>query len=145
MRQIFVDSSGWIALYNRRDTKHARAAAALKSLVNTQVRLITSDYIVDESLTHIRAWGDHAYAVTFGNAMREHPLVEWIRIDPDLWSIAWDIFVRYDDKAFSFTDCTSFAIMRSRTIREAFTFDADFRQMGFTTWPGEPGGGGDEA
>jgi predicted nucleic acid-binding protein len=136
MRRIFVDSSGWIALYNRRDANHERAAAAFASLKNSQIRLVTSDYIVDESLTHIRAWGRHADAVTFGNATRGHPLVEWVDIDADIWSSAWEIFVRYDDKRFSFTDCTSFAIMRAQTIREVFTFDADFQQMGFRLWPG---------
>ena len=136
MRQIFVDSSGWIALYNRRDAHHARAAEALAGLRNTAVSLVTSDYVIDEALTHIRAWGSHANAVTFGAAVRDHPLIEWVDIDEVTWAAAWDIFVRYDDKRFSFTDCTSFAIMRARTIREAFTFDADFEQMGFRLWPG---------
>lgn len=139
MKQIFVDSSGWIALYNGRDAHHARAEAAFAGLRNTAVSLVTSDYIIDEAITHIRAWGSHADAITFGAAVRGHPLIDWVDIAEPAWSAAWDIFVRYDDKRFSFTDCTSFAIMRARTIREAFTFDADFEQMGFRMWPGPDG------
>ena len=135
MRRIFVDASGWIALHNRRDERHAAAVAAFRTLTNTSVRLVTSDYVVDEALTHIRAWSGHAEAVRFGDLVRRHPFVEWVHIDPELWSAAWDIFVRYDDKSFSFTDCTSFAIMRRHTLRDAFAFDADFVQMGFRLWP----------
>ena len=138
MKQLFVDSSGWIALYNRRDDQHQRAVSAFTGLVDSRVQFVTSDYIIDEALTHIRAWSSHADAVKFGHLVREHPLIEWIAVDGEVWSAAWDIFVRYDDQAFSFTDCTSFAIMRSRIIREAFTFDADFATMGFQVWPNDP-------
>jgi len=136
MRQIFVDSSGWIALYYRRDENHSRAATALGSLREAAVQFVTSDYIIDEALTHIRAWSGHPQAVKFGTVVRGHPLIEWVEVEARIWAAAWDIFVRYDDKEFSFTDCTSFAIMRDRTIREAFTFDSDFAQMGFRMWPG---------
>jgi len=138
MRRIFVDSSGWIALYNRRDGHHARAEQAFKSLQNTAVRLITSDYVIDEALTHIRAWSGHATAVKFGEVIRSHPLVEWTDVDADTWDAGWDIFVRYDDREFSLTDCISFAIMRERAIWEAFTFDRHFQQMGFQMWPASP-------
>ncbi|MFQ5595362.1 MAG: type II toxin-antitoxin system VapC family toxin [Anaerolineae bacterium] len=138
MRRVFVDSSGWIALHNRRDDHHAQAEQAFKSLQNTAVRLITSDYVIDEALTHIRAWSGHVTAVRFGKIIRRHPLVEWIDVDADIWDAGWDIFVRFDDQEFSFTDCTSFAIMRERAIWEAFTFDMHFQQMGFQMWPASP-------
>jgi hypothetical protein len=135
MRQIFVDASGWIALYNRCDGNHTSAAQAFASLRNTAVRLITSDYVIDEALTHIRAWSGHFTAVQFGRTIKNHPLVDWVNVDSAIWDAGWDIFVRYVDKAFSFTDCTSFAIMGERALWEAFTFNAHFRQMGFQMWP----------
>ena len=45
------------------------------------------------------------------------------------------IFFRYRDKDFSFTDCTSFALMRELRIREALTTDKHFRQAGFQMLP----------
>ncbi len=131
-----MDSSGWIALYNRRDANHSLAAGALSSLIGQSVRLVTSDYIVDETLTHLRAWGGHHVAVAIGTVLLDHPLLDWVHVDRAVWAAAWDIFVKYDDQPFSFTDCTSFAIMRNRTIREAFAFDTDYERMGFALWPG---------
>lgn len=40
------------------------------------------------------------------------------------------------DKDYSFTDCTSFAVMRELRLREALTTDRHFRQAGFGVLPG---------
>jgi predicted nucleic acid-binding protein len=47
---------------------------------------------------------------------------------------AWSLFVRHDRQGFSFTDCTSFAIMRELGLTDAFAFDDHFAQMGFRVW-----------
>jgi hypothetical protein len=135
MRRIFVDASAWIALHNRRDQHHAAAVRAFRDLTGTAVRLVATDYVVDEALTHIRLWGGHGAAVRFGEVVRNHPLVDWVDVDATVWAAAWEIFVRYDDKDFTFTDCTSFAVMRQRTLRDAFAFDQNFAQMGFRLLP----------
>ena len=45
---------------------------------------------------------------------------------------ALEIIERYQDKEFSLTDATSFAVMERLGIEAAFAFDADFRQFGLT-------------
>ena len=62
-------------------------------------------------------------------------LIEVAEIDSDLLQHAWEIFVGYEDKVLSFTDCTSFALMRQRRLLEAFTFDNDFKGAGFLSRP----------
>ena len=53
-----------------------------------------------------------------------------------LRSRAWDLFAEYSDRTFSFTDCTSFALMKSMGLEEAFTFDRrDFGAAGFSVIP----------
>ena len=42
----------------------------------------------------------------------------------------WEIFVKYRDKAFSCTDCTSFALMERVGMIEVFAFDEHFKQYG---------------
>ncbi|MBI4822940.1 MAG: hypothetical protein HY805_01755 [Nitrospirae bacterium] len=47
----------------------------------------------------------------------------------------WKLLEKYSDKDFSFTDCTSFALMERLKIKTAFTFDAHFTQYGFNQIP----------
>ena len=45
-------------------------------------------------------------------------------------AVAW--LRQHDEREYSFVDATSFAVMRSLHIREAFAFDGDFTAAGFT-------------
>ena len=40
--------------------------------------------------------------------------------------------MQYDDKNFTLTDATSFAVMERLGMTEGFTFDRNFAQYGFT-------------
>ncbi len=99
--------------------------------------LFTSDYVLDETLTLMRARLGHDKAVEFGRWVLQSPLVKIIHIDEETWQAAWEIFVKHKDKDFSFTDCTSFAIMRKLGLINAFTFDRHFEQAGFNILPTE--------
>ena len=44
---------------------------------------------------------------------------------------AADLFRRHANKAWSFTDCVSFVVMRELRIRDAFTTDHHFKQAGY--------------
>ena len=54
--------------------------------------------------------------------------LEWVKPADALQ--AWEIFSRYRDKAWSFTDCISFVVMNRLKIQQAFAFDEHFRQFG---------------
>ena len=56
-----------------------------------------------------------------------------MRVTPQDERRAREILTRYTDKAFSFTDATSFALMERLGISYAFSFDSDFRQYGMMT------------
>jgi len=42
----------------------------------------------------------------------------------------WELYQKYKDKKFSFTDVTSFSIMKDLNIKKAFAFDREFIQAG---------------
>lgn len=62
-------------------------------------------------------------------------LVELIHITPEIEEEAWKIFEKYDEKRFSFTDCTSFAVMKQKEVTVAFTGNHHFQQIGFQNHP----------
>jgi len=56
-------------------------------------------------------------------------------VDTGAWVAIADRNNHYNDKDFSFTDCTSFALMERLKIKTAFSFDAHFTQYGFIRIP----------
>jgi predicted nucleic acid-binding protein len=141
---LFVDSSGWIGLFGTGDKYHLHAARAFRRLETRPHRLITSDYIIDETLTHLLVTYGHHIALRFGRWVLSAPFVDKFRIDEAIWQAAWEMFQSYDDKQWAFTDCTSFVLMRQHNLNRAFAFDRHFEQAGFQLWPGEPWQGMDE-
>ena len=133
--KLFVDSSGWTAVFNPRDKYHSRAAGALPTINAHGIYLLTTDYILDETITNLLSAVNHRAADRFAGWVLRQNSIAVIHIAEDLWADALDLFHQYDDKAFSFTDCTSFIVMRQFKLREAFTFDRHFDQMGFRLWP----------
>jgi hypothetical protein len=57
------------------------------------------------------------------------------RINPADEDTAWAIFTRYRDKAFSYTDCTSFALIGRLKLSTALAIDSDFRAYGLRCLP----------
>lgn len=48
---------------------------------------------------------------------------------------AWRIFEEHEHSGFTYTDCVSFATMRLLSLRQVFTFDIHFAEMGFVNLP----------
>lgn len=55
-----------------------------------------------------------------------------VRVTPADERRARAIIAQYDDKDFTLTDATSFAVMERLGIGHAFTFDRNFTQYGVT-------------
>jgi uncharacterized protein len=124
---IFVDSSAWFAVFSLRDANHPVAMSIIRSIHEP---LITSDYIVDETLTLLRARGENHRALVFGKRVVEGGWAKIVKIDDTDFAAAWTIFRNYHDKEWSFTDCTSLVVIKQLGIAQAFAFDEHFRQFG---------------
>ena len=134
---IFVDTSAFLALENRQDSHHSRALHFKDDCLKRGHPLITSDYVLDESYTIIRLRASHTLSVQFGENLRKSRLIRIEYLTPEIIEKAWRLFKTFSDHDFSFTDCTSFALMERLHISTAFTFDAHFREYGrFTLKPG---------
>lgn len=136
MKPLFVDTSGWCAIYHRGDVNHIPARACWEEISQKVGLIYTTDYVLDETLTLLRVRVGHNPAVEFGQVVLASKVVKTVSITRELWQKAWEMFKRYDDKEFSFTDCTSFVVMKEMQLTTALAFDHHFVQMGFVTLPG---------
>lgn len=124
---IFVDTSAWYARYTPRDPFHEAAKAFH---FDTRETLVTTDYVVDETLTLFKARGNFARALLLGRRLFTGTLAQVVWIDQSDIEAAWRIFEQFRDKEWSFTDCVSYAVIDRLKIKQAFAFDAHFGQFG---------------
>jgi len=129
--RVFVDTSAWYALIDRRDALHARAAAEVGRLLAARTRLVTSDYVVDESCTLTRMRAGSEAAVRLLGLLHRSEWLDWEWIDAERFGRAESWFRRFRDQDYSFTDCASFALMRELRLDTALTSDRHFKAAGF--------------
>jgi len=132
--RIFVDTSAWYAYMRKDDPDHVRCKAALGKHAKGRV---TSNFVFDELVTLLRYRADHAVAVRAGDVLLAASDLEIVRVQPDDEAEAWKLFTRHRDKECSYTDCTSFALMRRLGVTHAIATDKHFHQAGFHVEGGE--------
>ena len=132
---IFVDSGAWIALSHPKDQYHSDAVAIYNDLVHQDVQFLTTDYVIDETVTRLRYDFNHSGAVKFFDFIESSKaagVLTVVEIDSVLFQEAERLFRQYDTARLSFTDCTSFAVCQQHNISEAFAFDQHFPMVGIT-------------
>ena len=128
IERVFADTSAIYAYINAKDPDHDR----IKDFLNGfEAQLLTSNFVFDEIITLVLARMGHGQAVLTGNVLLNPEIFIMIRIGLNDERSAWELFVNRQDKTYSFTDCTSFVIMRKMDIIRYLALDPHFQQEGF--------------
>ncbi len=132
MERLFVDTSAWFAFVNGSDPDHEPVRRVLN---DHEGRLVTSNFVFDETVTLCRYRLGHELAARIGAALADPAATDLVRLTAEDERAAWKLFVARKDKRYSFTDCTSFVLMRRLGMKTAVAVDDDFRQEGLATLP----------
>jgi predicted nucleic acid-binding protein len=130
-RRVFTDTSGYYSLADPNDDDHEAATAIVARIIVERRPAFTSNYVLAE--THalvLRRRGRRDAARLLADSDASSTVI--VRVSAADERRARAILTRYDDKDFSLTDATSFAVMERLRIRAFFGFDDDFAQFGFT-------------
>ena len=134
MRQIFVDTSAYFALADRRDENHEVAVSVIHQLIREHTELLTTNYIVAE--THTLLLNRIGYTTAL------QVIEELYKSQTRIYRVreaeerkALEIIRTYTDKKFSLVDAISFATMERFHVTQAFAFDHHFAQYGFSLLP----------
>lgn len=136
-RNVFVDTSGWYALMDRRDARHGKVSAFVERAVRSGARLVTTDYVLDESCTLAKARAGSSMALRLLDLVDRTVALDLEWVDAERFRRAEAHFRKHHDQAFSFTDCTSFIVMQQLRVAQAITSDEHFRIAGFEMVPEE--------
>lgn len=130
MEKIFVDTSGWVALWIENDHNHKIAVSIFENMKRSKMSIYTSDYVIDETITTILGRVGHKQSILAGEALLNSGVVKVVFVAPDYFESTWELYRKYKDKRFSFTDVSSFSVMKELKLHKAFSFDTDFAQVG---------------
>ncbi len=132
MDRLFVDTSAWYALVNRDDPEHAMVSGALRTFAG---RLVTSNFVFDETVSLCFYRLGHALAEKVGAKLLDPGVTDLLWVTAEDEAEAWRLFVERPDQRYSFTDCTSFVLLRRLGLRRVAALDEDFRREGFELVP----------
>ena len=132
---LFIDTWGWVALHNRRETRHGEVKAFYQEYRLSGGKIYTTDYVLDETLTLLFRRLPLEQAKTsmesINNAIdRGYLYLEWI--NHSRFEETKTLRLKFDDKPrISFTDLTSMVVMKESRVKTILTDDDHFVQLGF--------------
>jgi predicted nucleic acid-binding protein len=139
--RLFVDTWGWLVLANDRDPAFDGVSGIRADAAGRFGAWVTTDYVLDETMTRLFAAAPFAEARRFLEGVFEasrQGLSDIEYVTPERFRDAWRLRLRYRDKPrISFTDLASFVVMRELGMQRVLTADAHFEQvgMGFVRLP----------
>ncbi len=137
---IFIDTSAWFALLCERSARRPEATSMFAEIEKGRFGApVTTDYVLDETFTLLRQRVGTQPVSRLSGLLRESPSIRRVRVSEAIFDESLRLMLSHTDKAWSFTDCTSFVTMRETHIVRAFTWDHNFAEAGFDVLPrGKP-------
>jgi predicted nucleic acid-binding protein len=128
---LFIDSGGFYALVSAESAAHADAVAIMEESRRVRRRALTTDYVLDETATLLRARGLTRQVKEFLRLTEASQALDIEWMTPDRFAAARGFMLKHLDQEFSFTDCASFVVMKELRLRDALATDRHFRIAGF--------------
>ncbi len=129
MSAVFADTYYFLALLNKGDTAHSKAAALAEKVTGP---VVTSAWVLTEVGDALSAPTLRPRFVQLLEALRADPACTIVPPSAALFDAGLSLYAERYDKDWTLTDCISFVVMREYGITEALTGDHHFQQAGFT-------------
>jgi predicted nucleic acid-binding protein len=131
VKPVFIDTMGWACLLDRREAKHGATARLMAEWGQTRRPLVTTDYVVDETATLLLARRAAGVLGEFFECIEHSAALTLTPVGPGRFREACGYLLKHRDQGYSFTDVTSFIVMRELGMSDALTEDRHFEQAGF--------------
>ena len=133
IRTTFVDTSAFYAIIDRSDSAHADVAATWTSLLETEKCLITSNYVLLETIALLQNRISNKAALLFQNDILNVIDIHWIT--QTIHELSVELWKSQNRRHLSLVDCSSFILMGQCRCDEAFSLDTHFAEHGYVHFP----------
>jgi uncharacterized protein len=134
MAKIIADTSALIAIFFKSEKHHPTVITYLQN--NPTIEIVIIETVFVEFVTWTRSRVSTLASIELGNLIRvEHDYIPMSDLDH---LNSWEIFKKYDDKEWSYTDCSILEMANHLKIPNVLGFDRHLHQMlglGITTVP----------
>ena len=127
--KIYVDTSAFYALIDRSDRHHQQASILWPDLLNDNICLITSNYVVWETLGLLQKRIGCEAAILWNRDVLGVLDVWWV--NEDMHQRAYELWLNLGRQRPSLVDCVSFVTMHQHQIEKVFCFKPHFINFGF--------------
>ena len=133
--KVFIDTSAFVALLVDKEADHKIVAKKYYDYRQKRAILFTSDYILDELFTRLLYYKQiniRKYIEKLKESISKGEITV-LRIDDALFEKAVEGFLKFSEHKISFTDATSYALLKDFSLDEVFTLDDDFKKIRVNT------------
>jgi predicted nucleic acid-binding protein len=128
---VFVDTSALLAVLHAADENHARASRRFRSLLESDEELVTTSYVLVETVALLQHRFGLGSVRGFQDAVA--PVLGVVWVDAELHAEGTAALLTANRRELSLVDCISFACMRRQGLTRALHFDRHFREQGFAS------------
>ena len=129
----FVDTSAFYALVDTNQASHAIAAETWTGLLAHRGRIVTTSYVLLETLALIQKRSGIKAVSQFQEIA--YPALEVVWVDQAAHEAGLLAVLTAGRRDLSLVDCVSFCVMRRLGLTTVLAFDPHFREQGFNCVP----------
>ncbi|PUU95467.1 MAG: nucleic acid-binding protein, contains PIN domain [Halanaerobium sp.] len=131
-KSVFVDTSAWFALLNKKEQEHAKIKEIYQALLENNNTLIISNQVLGETFTLLRyRIKNNEPPFKFIELINKSMMIKKVFVEEKFEKEALKILKDYQDQKFSYVDATSFAVMNGLELKYALSLDTHFAAAGF--------------
>jgi predicted nucleic acid-binding protein len=128
--KLFVDTWGWVAIADRRDSGHDAATEVFRQ-ARRSGGAVTSNFILDETFTLLFQRRPFQDVWHFTTNVTQSPFIDIQEVTEARFSRTIELRKQFSDKPrISFTDLSTMAIMVELGITDILTADRHFTHVG---------------
>lgn len=131
---LFVDSSAWIAFFSAKDANHAACDRLMRLAFEEKTRLLTSNLVLAEVHRLLLFRAGITAAATALERIDASARLTILFADATTHREARMWMSELRDQVITYTDASSFSLMKANRCGVAFSFDHDFVLAGYSLW-----------
>ena len=125
MQSVIVDTSAVVAFFVKSERDNLASKEFFQQ--NPRSRWIVLETVFNETVTWLRAKISTEKSIEYGKVLRKKGI--FLRLSDEDEAATWEAFCRYNDKSWSYTDCSILVMAQKLNVFHVVSFDQHIRQM----------------